>query len=128
MQWLLIGGPAHGRVLNIKAGSQVRYPHSDGEDYLYAAQTFLHGGRAYRLGVCYSEGGAAITEIERVRLIESTRLEPLPDGVRVDAPTRWCPECRSAGVVGIEQDVCPTCDGTGKVAAAGVQGKENGRG
>lgn len=31
-------------------------------------------------------------------------------------PTRWCPECRSAGVVGIEQDVCPTCKGAGKVA------------
>jgi DnaJ-class molecular chaperone len=41
-------------------------------------------------------------------------------GVTVDAPTRWCPECRSAGVVGIEQDVCPTCDGTGRVAAPGV--------
>lgn len=37
-------------------------------------------------------------------------------GVPASAPTRWCPECRSAGVVGIEQDVCPTCDGTGKVA------------
>lgn len=36
---------------------------------------------------------------------------------------KWCPECRSAGVVGIEQDVCPTCDGTGKVAA-GVEGRK----
>jgi hypothetical protein len=47
--------------------------------------------------------------------------ERIARGVAVPAPTRWCPECRSAGVVGIEQDVCPTCDGTGKVAARGAK-------
>ena len=35
----------------------------------------------------------------------------------VQASVKWCPECRSAGVVGIEQDVCPTCNGTGRVPA-----------
>ena len=43
-------------------------------------------------------------------------------GVPAPAATRWCPECRSAGVVGIEQDICPTCDGDGKLAADGVKG------
>lgn len=40
---------------------------------------------------------------------------PRNAGVPASA-VKWCPECRSAGVVGIEQDVCPTCNGTGKVA------------
>lgn len=48
------------------------------------------------------------------------------DGVDVPAPARWCPECRSAGVVGIEQDVCPTCDGTGKIAS-GVAPSDGGQ-
>lgn len=51
---------------------------------------------------------------ERRSVITST------PGVATGQSTRWCPECRSSGVVGIEQDVCPTCDGTGKVAASGV--------
>jgi hypothetical protein len=61
---------------------------------------------------------AGCPEIEALcrRIAEAIRA----DGVDVPAPARWCPECRSAGVVGIEQDVCPTCDGTGKVAAIGV--------
>lgn len=57
------------------------------------------------------------------------RTVPRSEGVSAgmaasDAPVRWCPECRSAGVVGIEQDVCPTCDGTGRVAH-GVKGLDD---
>ncbi|MBX3589038.1 MAG: hypothetical protein KF796_20605 [Ramlibacter sp.] len=55
MQWLLIGGPAHGQTLRVKGGSQIRYRHSDAEEYLYCARTFRHQGREYRLGVCYSD-------------------------------------------------------------------------
>lgn len=53
-------------------------------------------------------------------------LEHNASGVQgTPAPTRWCPECRSAGVVGIEQDVCPTCDGTGKVPAGVVEARHH---
>lgn len=78
-QWLLIGGPAHGQTLNIKAGSQVRYPHTDGEDYLYVGQVFLLDGKPYRLGVCFSEGGDKVSEAERARLIREKQLRPLED-------------------------------------------------
>lgn len=67
-------------------------------------------------GVNVSDGWL---ERDIATLHEAINLTPAA-GVDVPAPARWCPECRSAGVVGIEQDVCPTCDGTGKVAAIGV--------
>ena len=76
-QWLLIGGPAHGRVLGIKGGSQVRFPHSDGEDYLYVGQTYLRDGVPYRIGVCHSECSNPERQYDIRRLIHDAKLEPL---------------------------------------------------
>jgi hypothetical protein len=77
--WLLIGGPAHGRILGIKGGSQVRYPGDDGEEYLYVGQTFVYEGKGYRIGRCFSEGGDKVTDHEVAALIADKRpsaIEP----------------------------------------------------
>lgn len=80
IQWLLINGPAHGRVAHIKAGSQVRWPGADGEEYLYVGRNFLHNGDLYRVGMCHSEGKEP-GDLEIARLIEQAALAPLPDRV-----------------------------------------------
>lgn len=73
MQWLLLGGPWNGKTLWVTAGSSVRVPHEDGEEYLYAGQNYLHDGRLYRLGVCHSEGDADLSAAPR--LIQETGLQ-----------------------------------------------------
>lgn len=76
-QWLLIGGPAHGHILPIKGGSQVRYPHTDGEDYLYVAENFLHRGNVHRLGVCHSEANPS--DADKAALIDKTAHPPMAE-------------------------------------------------
>lgn len=51
VQWLLIGGPADGKTVWVKAGTSVRWRGSDGKDYKYRGQNYLEGGRMYRVGV-----------------------------------------------------------------------------
>lgn len=75
--WLLVGGPAHGRILAIKAGSQIRYPHTDGEDYLYVAENFPHRGNIHRLGICHSEWNGP--DAEKAALIEATAHPPMAE-------------------------------------------------
>ena len=81
IQWLLIGGPFHGQVIKEPPGkparSQLRMPHSDGEDYLYIAQRFLRAPDEYRFGVCYSEGGGDVDDYVVGALIDSTGLCPM---------------------------------------------------
>lgn len=97
---------------------------------LYDADTPPVGIFALRDAVrCLRETGRFVDEEGEATNALSDLLDRLADGV--PAAPKWCPECRSAGVVGIEQDVCPTCDGTGKVASrVGVPQtpKENDRG
>lgn len=81
VQWLLIGGPAHGKLLWIKAGAQLRYPHTDSEEYLYVAENFAHRGKQYRLGVCTSAGGARYSADMMATLIELSHVQPLDGGV-----------------------------------------------
>lgn len=76
IEWLLIGGPAHGKKLHVKGGSQIRYPHDDGEDYLYVAQTFVHVGKSYRLGMCFSEGVGRYSDDMLATMVQQTGLEP----------------------------------------------------
>lgn len=78
MQWLLIGGPANGKVLNIEAVTSIRWPAEDGEDYLYNAQEYVLKDKYYQLGKCFSEGGDMISEQEIERLIIETNLECIP--------------------------------------------------
>lgn len=84
MQWLLIGGPFHGKLLNIKGNvTQIRHPHPDGEDYLYVAQTFaFQNGKQYRLGLCHSEGANKYTDDMLATLVASSGVEPMPDGAQ----------------------------------------------
>jgi hypothetical protein len=77
MQWLLIGGPAHGKVLNIKGGTSIRFPAEDGEDYLYCGQNYEFVDKHYRLGLCYSEGGDKVGQHEIEQLIVEKNLEPV---------------------------------------------------
>lgn len=77
IQWLLIGGPAHGKAFNIKGGSSIRYPHTDGEDYLYNGATFVLRGKDYRLGVCHTEGGQSYSDDMKATLIESSGVKPI---------------------------------------------------
>lgn len=48
VQWLLIGGPADGETVWVKAGTSVRW--SEGKDYEYRGHNYLEGGRMYRVG------------------------------------------------------------------------------
>lgn len=73
VQWLLVGGPANGRTIWVKSGSSIRFPHSDGEDYLYCGENYLNDGRLYRIGVCHSEGDADMSAVPR--MISSTGLK-----------------------------------------------------
>lgn len=47
IQWLLIGGAAHGRTVWIKYGDRVA---CDGD--LYEGENYLSQGAPYRIGVC----------------------------------------------------------------------------
>ncbi len=50
VQWLLVGGPADGKTVWVKAGISVRWPGGDGKTYEYRGQNYLEGGRLYRVG------------------------------------------------------------------------------
>lgn len=78
VDWLMIGGPLHGKKLRIKAGSQIRYPHDDGEDYLYVAQTIVHEGKDYRLGMCFSEGVDRYSDDMIATMVQQSGMEPMP--------------------------------------------------
>ena len=56
-QWLLIGGPAHGKVLNIKGGTEVLYSSdNDGAKYYsYTSRLFALEGKLYQLGICSAD-------------------------------------------------------------------------
>ena len=73
IQWLLVGGPANGKTLWIKAGSAVRIPHENGEDYLYCGENYLNAGRLYRIGICHSEGDANMAAVPN--MIEQASLQ-----------------------------------------------------
>ena len=73
VQWLLVGGPGHGQVLWIKAGTNVIYPRS-GEVFLYEGENYLCEGRLYRIG-CHNP--TSIQRAEISILIHATKLEPI---------------------------------------------------
>lgn len=77
IQWLLVGGPAHGRTLWIKAGTSVQWGADDGTVYLYEGRDFAHGavrGALYRIGVCTGGGDVDMDQVPR--LIAETGLQP----------------------------------------------------
>jgi hypothetical protein len=74
-EWLLIGGPAHGRKVNMDGRTQFRWAGEDGEDYLYVAENFAYGLNVYRLGVCYSE--AQVNDADKARMVEQYKPTPI---------------------------------------------------
>lgn len=69
IQWLLIGGPAHGTTLWISHGARVLHR---GE--IYEGENYLHDGRLYRVG----RHAPVAAEADQIcNLIESTRLRAI---------------------------------------------------
>lgn len=77
IQWLLIGGPGHGKTGWVKAGANVLYPGPRGKlATRYQGENVHSEGRLYRVGRC----GLPIPEGAETcvySLIRSTKLEPI---------------------------------------------------
>lgn len=72
IQWLLIGGPAHGKTLSIKYGGKVAY-----DDALYMGENYHHDGRLYRIG----DSNATPAQRDEIpALISSTGLRHIAGG------------------------------------------------
>lgn len=50
-QWLLIGGPGHGKNLWIKGGNSVLWAGTGFEQHQYDGKDYLTDGKRYRIGV-----------------------------------------------------------------------------
>lgn len=74
-QWLLVGGPGHGDVLHVKAGTSVLFTCRVGEheEYKYTGQTYEWNGSSFRVGV-HNPTPDQLAEVEQ--LICKVALKP----------------------------------------------------
>lgn len=71
IQWLLLGGPGHGKTVWIKAGGAVLYPGPRGKmPTRYQGENYLYNGRLYRVGRCDEKISEALID----GLIQDTKL------------------------------------------------------
>lgn len=77
-QWLLLQGPAHGRVVKVQGrGSAVTVEHPKRGRALYVACAFAHEKRIYQVALCAESGTHGYPEdAEVIALIESTNVQP----------------------------------------------------
>lgn len=75
-QWLLVGGPADGTTVWVKAGKSVMWPGKDGEKYLYHGHDFIDGGKLYRVG-CIDDKDLVSSRV--VLLIHRTKVQHTKD-------------------------------------------------
>ena len=71
IQWLMLGGPGHGKTVWIKAGGAVLYPGPRGRlPTHYQGENYLYNGRLYRIGRCDEKVSEALID----GLIQDTKL------------------------------------------------------
>jgi len=69
IQWLLIGGPAHGTTVEITQGARVLC-----QGQIYEGENYLHDGRLYRIG----RHAPVAAEADQIcNLIQSKRLRAI---------------------------------------------------
>jgi len=51
IQWLLIGGPGHGKNLWVEGGNSVLYSETGFNQHQYDGKDYLTDGKLYRIGV-----------------------------------------------------------------------------
>jgi hypothetical protein len=75
IQWLLIGGVAHGKTLWIKGGNSVNFPIENSfAVQQYVGENYVHDGQLYRIGL----HNPTIEEVKKIPLlITEVKLEPL---------------------------------------------------
>lgn len=74
VQWLLIGGPQHGKTIWIKSGSRVAFFTGLDEVLHYEGENRLCDGKLYRLGR-FSPSAEQVDQIDN--LIKAVGLESL---------------------------------------------------
>lgn len=75
VQWLLVGGPQHGKVIWTKADARVSFFDSLDEIQHYVGEDRIFDGKVYRIG----KRLATLEELAQINdLIVSTGLGPLP--------------------------------------------------
>lgn len=79
-QWLLLQGPAHGRVVRVRGGNvrtAVSVHLAGSGPALYIACAFAHNKKVYQVALCAEAGTRGLPEDHEVcRLIESTNIQP----------------------------------------------------
>lgn len=79
-QWLLMGGPAHGKVIEnnffgMGAGSSIYYPIGEEKTCLYTLRDYVFNGAKYQVGVCSLAHANELSNNEIERLIIEKNLE-----------------------------------------------------
>jgi hypothetical protein len=74
IQWLLIGGPGHGKNLWVEGGNSVLYSETGFNQHQYDGKDYLTDGKLYRIGV----HNATAEQMEKIPLlIKEINLEAL---------------------------------------------------
>lgn len=74
IQWLFVGGPAHGKTVWVKAGNSVRWADDDGKEHKYRGHDYRLDGKFYRVGARSVED---IQDGEVRSMLRAAAVEPI---------------------------------------------------